>query len=83
MKTSKLGCKPISTSVDNKCKLNTENGESLQDSGQFQSTCWKLIYLMITQTRYLPLAVSQIYKFIHAPITPHLEIINRILRYLK
>jgi hypothetical protein len=27
--------------------------------------------------------VSQISKFMHAPRTPHLEAINRILRYLK
>jgi hypothetical protein len=32
----KLGCKPASTLIDSKYKLNTENGESLEDVNFFQ-----------------------------------------------
>ena len=82
LKETSWGCKPISTPIDNKCKLDTENGEPLKDINQFQRLVGKLIYLTVTRPD-ISFAVSQISKFMHAPRTPHLAAINRILRYLK
>jgi Reverse transcriptase (RNA-dependent DNA polymerase) len=80
--TGKLGCKPTSTPIDSKVKLNTEDGEQLGDINQFQRLVGKLIYLTVTRPD-ISFSISQISKFMHAPRTPHLEAINRILRYLK
>ena len=80
--TGKLGCKPASTPIDNKSKLNSEDGEPIKDMNQFQRLVGKLIYLTVTRPD-ISFSVSQISKFMHSPRTPHLEAINRILRYLK
>ena len=80
--TGKLGCKPISTPIDTKYKLNTEDGEPLEDINQFQRLVGKLIYLTVTRPD-ISFSVSQISKFMHSPRTPHLEAVHRILRYLK
>jgi hypothetical protein len=57
-KTKKIRCKPSSTPIDSKNKLNSEEGEPLDNENQ----------------------VSQ---FMHIPKTIHMEVINKILRYLK
>jgi Reverse transcriptase (RNA-dependent DNA polymerase) len=80
--TGKLGCKPVSTPIDSNVKLNTEDGEPLKDIHYFQRLVGKLIYLTVTRPD-MSFAVSQISKFMHSPRTPHLDAVNRILRYLK
>jgi hypothetical protein len=80
--TGKLGCKPVSTPIDSNMKLNTEDGETLEDINHFQRLVGKLIYLTIIRPD-MSFAVSQISKFMHSPRTPHLDVVNRILRYLK
>jgi hypothetical protein len=80
--TGKLGCKTASTPVDSKNKLNTENDMPLEDINKFQRLVRKLIYLTFTRPD-ISFSVSQISQFMHSPRTPHLEPINRILRYLK
>jgi hypothetical protein len=62
----KLGCKPASTPFDSKYKLNTEEGEPLEDISLFQRLVGRLIYLMVTRPD-ISFSVSQISKFIHAP----------------
>jgi hypothetical protein len=54
----------------------------LKDINHFQRLIEKLIYLTVTRPD-LAFVVSQISQFMHAPRTPHIEAINRILRYLK
>jgi hypothetical protein len=80
--TGKLGCKPILAPIDPNVKLNIEYGEPLKDIHHFQRLIGKLIYLTVTRPD-LSFAVSQISKFMHSPRTPHLDVVNRILRYLK
>jgi Reverse transcriptase (RNA-dependent DNA polymerase) len=80
--TGKLGCKPAKTPIETNIKLNIENSEPLKDINHFQRLVGKLIYLTVTRPN-LSFAVSQISQFMHASRTPHLDAINRILRYLK
>jgi hypothetical protein len=80
--TRKLGCKPVSTPIDSNVKLNNENGESLKDIHHLQRLVEKLIYLTVTRPDML-FVIRQISKFMHSPRTPHLDTVNRILRYLK
>ena len=63
-------------------KLNSEDGEPLENIQQFQRLVGKLIYLTVTRPD-ISFAVSQISQFMHSPRTTHLDAINRILRYLK
>jgi hypothetical protein len=80
--TRKLGCKPISTPIDSKYKLNTEDGEPLNDINYFQRLVGRLIYLTVTRPD-ISYSVSQISKFMYALRTTHVNVIDRILRYLK
>jgi hypothetical protein len=80
--TEKLGCKPASTPVDSKYKLNTEEGKPLEDINHFQRIIGRLIYLTVTRPD-ISFSVSQIRELMHAPRTTHLNAIDRILRYLK
>jgi hypothetical protein len=80
--TDKLGCKPIKTPIKINIKLNTEIDEPLKDINHFQRLIGKLIYLTITRSD-LSSTVSLVNQFMHAPRTPHLDVINKILRYLK
>jgi Reverse transcriptase (RNA-dependent DNA polymerase) len=80
--TEKLGCKPVSTPIDSKYKLNTEDGEPLNDINYFQRLVGRLIYLTVTRLD-ISYSVSQISKFMHALQTTHVNVIDRILRYLK
>jgi Reverse transcriptase (RNA-dependent DNA polymerase) len=78
----KLECKPASTPTDSNIKLNTEDGEPLKDINHFQRLVEKLIHLTVTRPD-VSFVVSQINSFLHSPRTPHIDAINRILRYLK
>jgi hypothetical protein len=80
--TDKLGCKPVSIPIDSKIKLNTKDGEPLENRYQFQRLVEKLIYLTVTRPN-ISFFVSQISRFMHSPRTTHLNAIDRILRYLK
>jgi hypothetical protein len=80
--TKKIDYKPVSTPIDSNVKLNTEDGEPLEDINHFQRLVGKLIYLTIMRPN-MSFAISQISKFMHSQRTPHLYAVNRILRYLK
>jgi hypothetical protein len=58
-------------------KLNSEDGEPLEDVNQFQRLVEKLIYLTITRPD-LSYAVSLVSQFMHVSRTIHMEAINRI-----
>jgi Reverse transcriptase (RNA-dependent DNA polymerase) len=62
--TKKLGCKTVSTPIDSDMKLNTEDGETLEDINHFQRLVGKLIYLTVTRPD-MSFAISQISKFMH------------------
>jgi Reverse transcriptase (RNA-dependent DNA polymerase) len=80
--TGKLGAKPVTTPIDSNYKLNPEDGELLEDIGQYQRLVGKLIYLTVTRPD-ISYVVGQVSKFMQAPRKPHLDAIDRILRYLK
>jgi hypothetical protein len=71
----KIGCKPISTPIDGKNKLNIEDGEPLSNINQFQMLVGKLIYLTVTRPD-ISFSISQISQFMYSPQTQHLEAIN-------
>nr|XP_017191703.2 uncharacterized protein LOC108174764 [Malus domestica] len=76
-----LDCKPAITPVD--CKLNLSiDGEAMHDVTYYQRLVGKLINLTITRPE-ITYAVSLASQFMDSPTVDHLNIIMRILRYLK
>ncbi|KAM2903314.1 hypothetical protein COP2_003141 [Malus domestica] len=71
-----LDYKPTITPVDSKLKLNTD-GEAMHEVSYYQRLVGKFIYLTITR------AVSLASQFMHSPMVDHLNMVKRVLRYLK
>ncbi|PRQ17191.1 putative RNA-directed DNA polymerase [Rosa chinensis] len=73
--------KPARTPLSSRLKIDVE-GEPLSDICVYQRLVGKLIYLTITRPD-ITYAVSLVSQFMHSPTTHHLQIVKRILRYLK
>ncbi|XP_068328140.1 uncharacterized mitochondrial protein AtMg00810-like [Pyrus communis] len=76
-----MDCKPVCTPLDNKLQLTTHS-EALSNVTKYRRLVRKLIYLTITCFD-ISYAVSIVSQFMHAPTLVHMQIMNRILRYLK
>ncbi|CAN6719196.1 unnamed protein product [Malus baccata var. baccata] len=79
--TNLLDCKPTTSPIDSKLKL-TMDGEALHNVSYYQRLVGKLIYLTITRPD-ITYAVGIVSQFMHSPTVDHLNIVKRILRYLK
>jgi hypothetical protein len=75
-------CNPISTPIDTKCKLSSQDGRPVSDASLYRSLVGALQYLTLTRPD-LSHAVQQVCLFMHDPREPHLQLIKRILRYVK
>ncbi|XP_071712848.1 uncharacterized mitochondrial protein AtMg00810-like [Rutidosis leptorrhynchoides] len=82
-----LGSKHVSTPlesnitihhVDNRC----DNDLPLSNITEYQKLIGKLIYLTLTRSD-ISYTVQCISQYMHAPLTSHLKIALRLLRYLK
>lgn len=81
-KTGMTACKPIDTPINvNHCFI-VVMGERLINASRYQRLVGRLIYLTITRPD-IAFAVSVVNQFMHAPTTVYLEVVYRILRYLK
>ncbi|KAM1091216.1 hypothetical protein ACFX2J_018527 [Malus domestica] len=76
-----MDCKPARTPLDSKLQLTTHS-EVLSNVTKYQRLVGKLIYLTITRPN-ISYAVSIVSQFMHAPTSVHMQIVKRILRYLK
>ena len=77
-----LNCNPIPTPIDTKCKLSATDGPLVADPSHYRSLAGALQYLTLTRPD-LSYAVQQVCLFMHAPRDAHLQLIKRILRYVK
>ncbi|XP_068326019.1 uncharacterized mitochondrial protein AtMg00810-like [Pyrus communis] len=73
--------KPATTPLDSKLKLKM-GGTPLSNISAYQRLVGKLIYLTITRPD-ISYAVSIVSQFMHIPSVDHLNLVKRILRYLK
>ncbi|XP_028953288.1 uncharacterized mitochondrial protein AtMg00810-like [Malus domestica] len=73
--------KPTITPLDSKLKPSLE-GTPLTDIRHYQRLVGKLIYLTITRPD-ITYSVSVISQVMHSPTIEHLNLVKRILRYLK
>lgn len=76
-----LGCKVVSTPMEQNHKLNAEGGNPVSKE-QYQRLVGRLIYLCHTRPD-ISYAVSVVRRYMHDPREQHMEAVQRILRYLK
>ncbi|KAJ0805739.1 putative RNA-directed DNA polymerase [Helianthus annuus] len=80
-----LGCKPVNTPIELSHVVNKRTDsdrEELIDVTNYHKLIGKLIYLSITRPD-ISYAVQYLSQFMHKPLTAHLKIALRLLRYLK
>jgi hypothetical protein len=79
--TGMLGCKPASTPIELNHHTRADLGDTL-DKQNYQRLMGRLIYLSHTRPD-IAYAVSIVSRYMHDPRTSHMDIVKRILRYLK
>jgi len=80
--TGMLGCKPIETPIEQNHKNFCCVDASSTDRQRYQRLVGKLIYLSHTRPD-IAYAVNVVSQFMHDPRKPHMDAVERILRYLK
>jgi hypothetical protein len=76
------GCKPISIPLEQNVKLSANEGDIVEDTTMYKCIVGSLIYMTITRPD-LSYAVRVVSQFMQTPRTPHLDVVRRILRYIK
>ena len=80
--TGMIVCKPVETPMAPNTKLEAQTEGTTIDQGMYQRLVGKLIYL--THTRHnISFDVSIVNQFLNNPMEEHLNVVYRILRYLK
>jgi hypothetical protein len=80
--TGMSGCRPANTPIDPNQKLGDDKEGDPVNTTRYQKLVGKLIYLSHTRPD-IAFAVSLVSQFMHSPHAKHLEVVYRILRYLK
>ena len=80
--TGLLGSKPVDTPIEQNHKLFQWSNSASIDIGRYQMRVGKLIYLSHTRLD-ITYAVNVVSQFMHDPRKPHMDDVERILRYLK
>lgn len=75
-------CKPCTTPVDLKSKLDDKEGAPVKDPKEYRSLAGALQYLTFTRPD-ISYAVQQVCLFMHDPREPHLLALKRVLRYVQ
>ena len=82
--TGLLGCWVAETPIENNLKLEATIEQEIKEKEKekYQRLVGKLIYL--SHARFdITFAVSMISRFMHGPEPAHIDVVYRILRYLK
>lgn len=74
--------KPISTPMETNIKLRADKGDFLKDFAMYKEIVESLIYITLTRPD-ISYAVGVVSRFMQEPRKPHLEVVRRILRYVK
>nr|AAP21414.1 putative polyprotein [Oryza sativa Japonica Group]ABF99446.1 retrotransposon protein, putative, unclassified [Oryza sativa Japonica Group] len=79
--TGMLGCRASTTPIDRNHQLCAQSGDPV-DKEAYQRLVGRLIYLCHTRPD-ISYAVSVVSRYMHDPRTGHLDVVHKILRYLK
>ncbi len=63
-------------------KLSANEGDLVEDTTMYKRIVGSLIYMTITR-RDLSYVVRVVSQFMQTPRKPHLDVVRRILRYIK
>ena len=77
-----LGCKPIDTLMGPYKKIGLQKNSAPVDRGRYQRLAGLLIYLSHTQLD-IGFAVSVVSQVMHNPTEEHMDVVYRILKYVK
>ncbi|XP_050908304.1 uncharacterized mitochondrial protein AtMg00240-like [Lathyrus oleraceus] len=80
--TCLLNAKPTDTLMDQSIKLLSNYVEPLSDPGRYRRLVGKLNYLTVTRLD-ITFAVSVVSQFLNSPYQEHMDVVIRILRYIK
>jgi len=75
-------CSPASTSMEENLKLHGDSNQVPTDKERYQRLVGRLMYLTHTRPD-LAYALSVVSQFIHFPNEEYMNVVIRILRYLK
>ncbi|XP_051219986.1 uncharacterized mitochondrial protein AtMg00810-like [Lolium perenne] len=75
-------CHHVATPVDTQAKLSGSDGDLLADATEYRSLVGALQYLTLTRPD-MSYTVQQICLHMHAPRSPHLALVKRVLRYVR
>jgi hypothetical protein len=76
------GCKPISIPLEQNVKLSADEGDLVEDTTMYRRVMGSLIYMTMIRPN-LSYAVGVVSQFMQTPRKPHLDVVRRILRYIK
>jgi hypothetical protein len=76
------GCKPISIPLGQNVKLSADEGDLVEDTTMYRHIVGSLIYMTITRLD-LSYVVGVLNQFMQTSQKPHLDVVRRILRYIK
>jgi hypothetical protein len=74
--------KPISIPLEQNVKLSADERDLVEDTTMKRRIVGSLIYMTITRSN-LSYAVGVVSQFMQTPRKPHLDVVRRILRYIK
>lgn len=77
-----LNCNIVPTPIDSTAKLSADAGHLLPNPTTYRSIAGALQYLTLTRPD-ISYAVQQICMFMHQPRDFHMQLVNRVLRYLR
>jgi hypothetical protein len=75
-------CNPVKTPIDAGAKLSLTDGDLLDNPTHYRSLTGALQYLTITRPE-ITYAVQQACLFMNAPRSSHMNLVKRIIRYIK
>ncbi|XP_068319739.1 uncharacterized mitochondrial protein AtMg00810-like [Pyrus communis] len=81
-RSNMLECKPCPTPVAAKTSLSATSGSPLPDASLYRQIVGSLQYLTLTRPD-ISFAVQTVAQFMGRPTTDHMDVVKRILRYLK
>jgi hypothetical protein len=76
------GYNPISIPLEQNVKLSVDEGDLVEDTTMYRCIVGSLIYMTITRPD-LNYVVGVVSQFMQTPRKPHLDVVRRILKYIK